>query len=217
MTEGQKRAYIVAGVAVLIALLIWRHRVTNVNVDKRTQTPGDVTVTPTLNLYDVAPLRPVGTDFDWMQTTDLGCDCDEVFNPAPWEAPEPVLVAYPVYHYASNTEYVPSAPINATFVSYVPPPPPEWWYEEGYNVHHEKALFIYTATGVNGILGKYSRSAWSDPEKRNAYPQQSKNVVRQADGTCIIDGVTFMHNAKRDAYMPVVPAIASGGMAMTWH
>lgn len=213
MTQPEKRAYIVATVAVIIALLLWRYRVSNVNIDKRTQTPGQLLVAPSYSDYQVSPLDPVGTDFDWMNTTDLACDCDEDFNPQPWQAPEPVVVAFPVYHYASNTEYLPSAPINATFAVYTPPPPPSWWYEEGYNVHHERALFIYTETGVNGILGKYSRSAWNDPSKRSAYPQQTKGVVRQADGSAIIDGKRFMHDQSRDKYMPpapYIPAVAWG-------
>ena len=213
MTEAEKRAYIVATVAVIIALLLWRYRVSNVNIDKRTQTPGALVVAPNYSDYQVAPLQGVGTDFDWMNTTDLACDCDESFNPAPWVSPDPVVVLLPQYSYAERVEYLPSTPINPTFTVYQAPPPPSWWYEQGYNVHHERALFLYTETGVNGITGKYSRSAWHDPQGRPAYPQQTKNVVRQADGSAIIDGKRFMHDPSRDKYMPpevTIPAMSWG-------
>jgi hypothetical protein len=222
MTQPEKRAYLVATVAVIIALLLWRFRVQHINLDERTQTPGAVTVAPIVNRYDVAPLKPVGTDFDWMQTTNLACDCDSDFEPIPWEAPKVVVLERQNYVYADRTEYLPRAPINPTFAVYQAPPPLTWWYEWGTNVKNEQAMYIMREDGVNVILGKYSRKGetrkmrWGPQTGfalfRPFYQQTKDKNLNGAD--LISDGKKFVHDPNRDDVKPLV--LPKSSMAMSW-
>ena len=195
MTAQQKRRLYVAGIVavIIVILLLWKRGATN--IDRRVQKPGDVFVTPITQAYDViAPVHVPTTDYDWMSST-LGCDCDESVWTPTWEAPEPIIISYPVYSYASASNYSPTV-FNANFAIYEPPPPPSWWFAVLKDVDGVEKSLRLSSTGEWFRLGKYGTFS-RDTHRYTEYTMSGDSLYWDAQ--------RFKHDASKDSFPSLAP------------
>lgn len=182
MNQNENTLAIVGLIVAIILLLLFRRKSDVFVTDQKL---GDLKISPNVSTYNIDPLSikdfpPFRSgNWDWMQTTNLGCRCDDfvsqqVFMPAP---PEPRRVI-PVYISVAQPApvialpFITPAPLPAPTYNYPPYVPPVFTYKK-----RSFGIFYMSYTDGTGKVYQNNKIPLfvietSDGELLNAYKRK---------------------------------------------